>query len=219
MKLPGGASVSGVQRLVEYTPTKRPWPGCRRDSAAPPCALTIHLYKDSFPAISCREAHSKNLKRYILPKEPLPSLIEEEFKEARWKWPANVSQDSRHKMIDRLGVILQLRQDIVRRFGTPAPPKPNVRQTLLGSENQLGQNSRSHKTKESDLGRIGEVCCQRTFWIPFLFEQLVHLPRYLKALLIRSGAPAAQNPPKDQDRARQIAPYREALLKFESTPT
>jgi ATP-dependent helicase HrpA len=47
------------------------------------------------------------------------------------------------------------------------------------------------------------------------FEALVHLPRYLKALLTRIER-AALNPAKDQEKARQLAPYAAALAQLES---
>jgi ATP-dependent helicase HrpA len=50
------------------------------------------------------------------------------------------------------------------------------------------------------------------------YEQLPHLLRYLKALLIRSER-AALNPVKDQERLRQIAPYQEALNKLRARPS
>ena len=49
------------------------------------------------------------------------------------------------------------------------------------------------------------------------WPQLAHLPRYLKALLIRLER-AALNPVKDQERARQLAPYLEALKKLAVAP-
>lgn len=45
------------------------------------------------------------------------------------------------------------------------------------------------------------------------WSQLQHLPRYLKAMLVRAER-AAVNPAKDQERARQIVPYTQALQKL-----
>ena len=45
------------------------------------------------------------------------------------------------------------------------------------------------------------------------FERLTHLPRYLKALLIRAER-ASLNPLKEQEKARQLAPYRTALRQL-----
>ena len=49
------------------------------------------------------------------------------------------------------------------------------------------------------------------------YDRLVHLPRYLKALLIRVER-AALNPAKDRERLRQLAPYQEALKKLQAQP-
>ena len=49
------------------------------------------------------------------------------------------------------------------------------------------------------------------------FARLTHLPRYLKALLIRAER-AALNPVKNQERLRQLAPYEEALKKLAASP-
>jgi ATP-dependent helicase HrpA len=49
------------------------------------------------------------------------------------------------------------------------------------------------------------------------YERLTHLPRYLKALLIRAER-AALNPAKNQERLRQLAPYQDALKKLQAQP-
>ena len=47
-------------------------------------------------------------------------------------------------------------------------------------------------------------------------DRLPHFPRYLKALLTRIQR-AALNPSKDQERARQIAPYQNAWNQLQAT--
>ena len=49
------------------------------------------------------------------------------------------------------------------------------------------------------------------------YDRLIHLPRYLKALLIRAER-AALNPAKNQQRLRQLAPYQDALKKLQAQP-
>ena len=49
------------------------------------------------------------------------------------------------------------------------------------------------------------------------YDRLTHLPRYLKALLIRAER-AALNPAKNQERLRQLAPYQDALKKLQAQP-
>lgn len=45
------------------------------------------------------------------------------------------------------------------------------------------------------------------------FESLRHLPRYLKALTLRAER-AANNPVKDAERAKAVAPYQAALARL-----
>ena len=45
------------------------------------------------------------------------------------------------------------------------------------------------------------------------FERLAHLPRHLKALLVRAER-AALNPVKDRERAAQLAPYLQATTNL-----
>ena len=47
------------------------------------------------------------------------------------------------------------------------------------------------------------------------YDRLPHLPRYLKALLIRAER-AALNPAKNQERLRQLAPYQDALKRLQA---
>jgi len=49
------------------------------------------------------------------------------------------------------------------------------------------------------------------------FETLRHLPRYLKALTLRAER-AANNPVKDAERAKAVAPYQAALARLRATP-
>ena len=50
------------------------------------------------------------------------------------------------------------------------------------------------------------------------YERLLHLPRYLKALLLRAER-ASLNPQKDQERLRQLTPYLEALRQLDTQPS
>jgi ATP-dependent helicase HrpA len=44
-------------------------------------------------------------------------------------------------------------------------------------------------------------------------ERLTHLPRYLKAMLVRAER-AALSPAKDQEKARRVKPYLDALKQW-----
>ena len=155
----------------------------------------------------------ENLKRHILPQELLPTLTQAQFnavtEQARLRIPGAAQQ-----LIDRLTAIFPLRQEVSRRC--PPPAKPVATQKLTGF-GQLGtappptSPARGYATIAADLAAL----MPKNFLETIPFERLVHLPRYLKAMLTRFER-AAQNPLKDQDRARLLAPYVNQLHKFRS---
>ena len=158
----------------------------------------------------------ENLKRHILPAEPLPSLTKGNFdvavEEARRRIPGAAQQ-----LIDRLTAILPQRAEVARRC--PAPAKSAAPQKLT-SFGQLGTATaaapapaRGYATIAADLAAL----MPKNFLETTPLHQLVHLPRYLKAMLTRFER-AAQNPLKDQERARQLAPYVEALRTLQPGP-
>lgn len=158
------------------------------------------------------DAAYENLARHILPAEPFPALTEASFKaaveSARSALPGLATQ-----MGDRLGIILKLRQDILLRCkAAPAAPAPKAR--VLSDFKQLG-------TAPAPVTNRWIVELNQTLPSTFLatvpFTQLPQFPRYLKALLTRMER-AAHNPVKDQERARQIAPYIDAWQKLAAKP-
>jgi ATP-dependent helicase HrpA len=139
----------------------------------------------------------------------LKKLTETNFnaavEEARKKLPGLGTQ-----FIDRLGGILQQRQKVeeeVGRVGT------GVVQTgkKLTSLAQLGQPVAT--TSSNPLANELAELMPARFLEQISFARLTHLPRYLKALLIRAER-AALNPAKDQERAKQLAPYASVLKRF-----
>ena len=90
---------------------------------------------------------------------------------------------------------------------TGALPKPAL--THITPE-PSAKSDRVRDLVESEL----EALLPKTF-LEIPFERLHHLPRYLKALLTRAER-AALNPLKDQERARQLVPYLEALRKIQT---
>ena len=155
----------------------------------------------------------ENLQRHVLPAEVFPALTVANFSTAveqtRNQIPGLATQ-----LIDRVGVILKLRQDIRRRSG-PVAAIPVTRSKTLSDLSQLGAAvavKRPANVWAEDL----DALLPPRFLATTSFAQLAHLPRYLKALLIRIER-AALNPVKDQERARQLAPYLEALKNFAAT--
>ena len=90
------------------------------------------------------------------------------------------------RFVDWLKAILRLRQEIL------IYPKP-------------------YPTMRSGL----DALLPKQFLNVIPFEQLQHIPRYLKAILVRAER-AALNPAKDQEKARRVLPYAEALQKIRS---
>ena len=161
----------------------------------------------------------ENLQRHVLPVEVFPALTEVHFQ--------NAVETSRKllpglaiKLVDHVGNLLKLRQEVQRRCG-PAPISPNARI----------QPTRSRTLSDlSQLGVIPVVDRPANPWAEELaallpanflettpYAQLPHLPRYLKAILTRIER-AALNPLKDQERLRQLTPYLETLKKHTENP-
>ncbi len=199
------ASLAGVQRLVELAMQKDlAW--LVKDLRA--LRQVESLYAPLGPREELQETALENLKRHLLPSLPLPALTEANFKAAVEKARSRLP-DLARQLVDRVGSILQLRQQAARRFGAPAPSTAKT----LTDFSQLGQAvARPHPLANDLQGLVPPRFLER---VPF--DRLVHLPRYLKALLTR-GERAALNPVKDAERARQVAPYRDALLKLQSRP-
>jgi ATP-dependent helicase HrpA len=205
------SNIAGVRRLIESALQKDlAW--VQRDLRA---LVQFQPLLAGFMTMEELQASAfENLKRYILAGDKLPSLTEVEFTKAVEK-ARERSVGVVPQMSDRLGLILKARQDVARRCGPAAPaPKPNAKQTLSDFK-QLGQAPAP--AARTPIAAELDALVPPNFLDKVPFPLLVHLPRFLKALLIRAER-AAQNPPKDQERARQVAPFRDALLKLQADP-
>jgi ATP-dependent helicase HrpA len=203
------ASVGGVGRLIELALQKDlAW--LQKDLRS--LQQFNALYAPFGSGEQLQEAAFAHLKRQVLPAEPLPALTQAAFEAAvalaRERMRGGVPQ-----FADRLAPVLQLRQQIVARLG-PAAPVVNRPRTLTDLS-QLGRTAapaaRHPLAKELDVllpGRFLELIS---------FERLAEMPRYLKALLTRIER-ARLNPLKDQERARQLAPYQEAVKGLMAAP-
>ncbi len=204
-------SLNGVQRLVELAVQKDlAW--LEKDLRA--LSRFDALYSSLGDSAELRETSLEHLKRYILPNEPLQALTRAHFEtavaEARQRLPGLASQ-----FMDRLGVILQLRQQVQQRIGAgmaSSLPRPKT----LSSLEQLASNTtiRAINPLAEELSSL----VSSRFLERIAYDRLTHLPRYLKALLVRAER-AVLNPAKNQDRLRQLAPYQDALRKLQVQPT
>jgi len=201
------ASLAGVQRLVELAIQKDlAW--LEKDLRA--LSRYDLLYAPLGDSAELRETSLEHLKRYLFPAEPLPALTRAHYEtvvnEARQRLPGLASQ-----FMDRLGSVLQLRQQVQQRIGVVTMPALPRSQTLF-SLRQLGgvvANSPANPLAEELNNLVSSRFLDRV-----AYDRLAHLPRYLKALLIRAER-AALNPAKNQERLRQLAPYVDALKQLQ----
>ncbi len=156
----------------------------------------------------------ENLQRHLLPGESFPALTEACFYEAvaegRRRLPGLAA-----KLMDHVGQILKVRQEIQRRCGPAVAPRTTRPQTLSDLK-QLGSVSGSNRADNPWVEELGRLV-PPNFLTAIAFAQLPHLPRYLKALLTRMER-AALNPLKDQERVQLLAPYLATLRKCATTP-
>jgi ATP-dependent helicase HrpA len=198
--------LSGVQRLVDLAIQKDiAW--LEKDLRA--LSKYDALYSFLGDSAELRKTSLEHLKRYVLPRQPLSVLTRACFDavvaEARLRLPGLVPQ-----FMDRLGPILQVRQQVQQRIG--APPAIS-RSRTLSSLGQLGAPS-VVRAPNPLAGELAGLVPAR-FLERIEYERLPHLLRYLKALLIRSER-AALNPAKDQERVGQIAPYKAEFAKLQA---
>jgi ATP-dependent helicase HrpA len=117
--------------------------------------------------------------------------------------------------MDRLGVILQLRQQAQQRIGSANIPAP-LRSQTLSSLRQLGSPA-TIRPANPLADELASLVPSR-FLDRIDYDRMSHLPRYLKGLRIRAER-AALNPVKNQERIRQLAPYQDSLRKIQAQTT
>ena len=118
------------------------------------------------------------------------------------------------QLIDQVGAILRLRQEIQRRVGPP-PAVPATKPRTISSLSQLNLATKDSPRLVNVWADELDTLLPRKFLETIPFGQLAHLPRYLKALATRMER-AKLNPVKDQERSQQLAPYLAALKNLEA---
>ncbi len=207
------ASRNGIRRLVELTIHKDlAW--LEKDLRGLAKFQALHAPLGS--ADELRESALENLKGHLLQLEPLPVLTQAQFQSAVAGAHSRLAGLAQ-KLVDQVGVILQLRQQVEQRISAVAAPSAKTPRTL-SDFSQLGQLVAKPIAANADplAGELAALLPSR-FLESIPFERLPHLPRYLKALLLRVER-AAQNPPKDRERAAQVAPYVTALRQVTAKP-
>jgi ATP-dependent helicase HrpA len=207
------ASTGGVARLVELA-LQKDFAWLERDLRA----LVRHdaLYAECGGTLDeLRETALLCLKRHVLPEAPPTPLTEAAFRTAveatRTQLAGLASQ-----IIDRTGMILELRRQVRQRVGaaTPSAAPANKPRTLTDLS-QLGQKPVA--APANPLATELAALVPRRFLEVTPFARLHHLSRYLKALLLRAER-AEANPPKEKERIRQVAPYQEAWQRLQAAP-
>jgi ATP-dependent helicase HrpA len=210
------ASVGGVRRLIELA-LQKDFAWVEKDLRA--LGRFDSLYAPLGDSAELRDTALENVKAHVLPSEPLASLTGQAFQAA-------VDQARKRlaglagSLIDRVGSILQHRQQVAQRLGGGsgnAPMSPAPRARTLHSLSQLGAGPGPARAGESPFSAELLSLVPPRFLERIAFDRLVHLPRYLKALLTRIER-AALNPVKDQERARQLAPFLSLRQKLETHP-
>ena len=206
------ATLGGIQRLVELALSKE-FAWLQRDLRALQgfAPLTANLC----PPNELQETAYENLKRHLLPAEVFPALTEAHFiaavQQTRLQIPGLAMQ-----LLERVGTILKLRQEIQRRCG-PAPVLPTTRPKTLSDLSLLSLATKDAPKPANVWADELESLLPRDFLAAIPFEQLGQLPRYLKALATRMER-ARLNPVKDKERAQQLAPYLAKLKTLLANP-
>jgi ATP-dependent helicase HrpA len=208
------ASLSGIQRLVALA--------LQKDLAWLHKDLRALSRFESLLANFCSvdelaAAAFENLQRYVLPDEIFPALTAAHFQIAV-ETSRGLLPGLAIKLMDHVGNILKLRQEILRRCGSASGNAPAMagRMRTLSDLKQLGAVPVADRPANPWAEELATLL-PANFLATTPFRQLPHLPRYLKALHTRLER-AALNPLKDQERMRQLAPYAETLRQYAARP-
>jgi ATP-dependent helicase HrpA len=222
------ASLPGFQRLVELALSKDlAW--VEKDLRA--LVRFDAAYAAIGTASELRESAFRHLLRHLLPAELPEALTLSTFEIAvtrsRECIPGLVS-----KFMDQLALVLQALQVARSRIGLAAPaPVASPKTRTLNDLSQLGAllvvpsggGKTPLATAATTAARPATLAEELASLMPpaFLdgveYESLRHLPRYLKALTLRAER-AANNPVKDAERAKAVAPYQAALARLRAAP-
>ncbi len=200
------ASLGGVQRLVELAVQKDlAW--LEKDLRA--LARLDPLRPASISSEQLQADALDNARHHVLPREPFPELTKANF-DAAVELARERLRGLNMQLFERIQAILDLRNQVAARL-----PNANTNTTIkLKGVGQMLSNPppppKAYPALPADLNSLVPSNFLRV--IPF--EHLPHIPRYLKAMLIRCDR-AALNPVKDQERARQLAPYLQAYQQLQ----
>jgi ATP-dependent helicase HrpA len=206
------ASLIGVQKLVELTLSKD-FMWLHRDLRE--LNRFDALAANLCPLDELQETAFENLKRHALPAEVFWPLREADFVKAvqatRLELPGLAM-----KLVDQVGAILRARKEVQARCGS-SPALPTSKPKTLSDLSQLSIATKDAAKPANLWTEELEALLPRHFLVEIPFDQLTHIPRYLKALAMRMER-AKLNPLKDKERAALIAPYRAKLKLLHEDP-
>ncbi len=205
-------SVEGLKQLVELAIQKDlGW--LEKDLRA--LSRLAPLYESLGSIEELQETALENLRRHLLPSQCALPLTQRQFdlavSDARQKLPGLAQ-----RLIDLASAVLQQRQQVAQRIASTQPAVSAPKTKTFSNFSQLGGVAR-----EAAVAVASPLASELANLIParFLetvaFERLAHLPRYLKALLIRAER-STLNPVKDRERASQLAPYVATMQQLAS---
>jgi len=195
------ATLGGIQKLIELALSKD-FAWLHRDLRE--LNRFDALAANLCPLDELQATAYENLKRHILPGEVPSPLNEDNFiaavQQTRLQIPGLANQ-----LLERVGAILKLRQEIQNRCGPPRA-LPTTNPKTFSDLSQLNLATKDAQKSTNLWADELESLLPGNFLARIPFPQLAHLPRYLKALATRMER-AKLNPGKDKERTQLIAPY------------
>jgi len=209
------ASRAGLSRLLELA-LQREFAWLQKDLRA--VSRFALLYSPLGSVEELQESAFEHARRNILDSAPFPTLSKVTFETAvnhcRARFTGLVPP-----LLDRIGLVLELYRQISLRLGPSSTTSSNrsksakdfgqLEQLLAARTKRAAPTTTSVNSFERELNSLTPPRFLET--VPFV--RLADLPRYQKALLLRIER-AAQNPPKDQERQRQVEPFIIALQRL-----
>jgi ATP-dependent helicase HrpA len=162
-----------------------------------------------------QETALENLKRFVLPDDAGTISTQAQFQSAveaaQKKLPGLVQQ-----FTERLRPVLELRQQVQLRAGSLAPAAPPPKKQVFTGFAQLGVVAAPPPRAIHPVAEHLAALFPPRFLERISFERLPHVPRYLKAMLLRMDR-SSLNPAKDKERQQQLEPYAQALKTLAAT--
>ncbi len=180
------------------------------------------LYALLGPGAELQETAFENLWAYVCPLSSQPIRTAAEF-ESYVQRARSLLPGLSQQLVDRVRAILELRQQVQARVGAAPLLRSVTERARTKTLNDFSQLSLATvpaaalaKAPVSSMAAELETLLPSRFLATTPFERLHHVPRYLKALQLRAER-ASNNPPKDAERARLLAPFVARLKGYQAS--